>query len=107
MNWALFLCHEAVVRIASSNSPWNGGILREKKPVPQLANHRTVIGVCVDNITVLGRKHDDVSLRCDALQKAFDDAGIPVSHLGASRFCRTPTVSFRRRLMVRSKSGLQ
>jgi hypothetical protein len=61
----------------------------------------------LDNITVLGRKHDDVSLRCDALQKAFDDAGIPVSRLGASRFCRTPTVSFRRRLMIRSKYGLQ
>jgi hypothetical protein len=60
----------------------------------------------LDNITVLGRKHD-VSLRCDALQKAFDDAGIPVSRLGASRFCRTPTVSFRRRLMIRSKYGLQ
>ena len=60
-------------------SPWVDGFLREKKTVPQLDEHRTVIGVYVDNITILGRCKDDVKHRAALLQRAFDQAGIPIS----------------------------
>ena len=78
-NWALFLCHEAVLRIATSQSPWCDGVLGEKKPVPQLDQYRTVIGVYVDNVTILGRSRSDVQHRASILQKSFDDAGIPIT----------------------------
>ena len=78
-NWALFLCHEAVLRIAQTCSPWNDGVLREKRVVPQLDEFRTVLGVYVDNITILGVSKNDVVLRSEALQQAFDNAGIPIS----------------------------
>lgn len=91
-SWALFLCHEAVVRIATSVSPWNDGILREKKPVPQLDAHRTVIGVYVDNITILGQSYDDVSQRSDVLQQAFDNAGIPITWTHDKPVCKLESV---------------
>ena len=78
-NWALFLCNEAVVQISKNGSPWADGYLREKKTVPQLDEHRTVIGVYVDNITILGQCKDDVRRRATVLQQAFDQAGIPIS----------------------------
>ena len=77
--WALWLCNEAVLSIARSLSPWNDGILRERKPTPQLDNCRTIVGVYVDNITVIGSSAEDVQTRCDALQKSFDRAGIPIT----------------------------
>lgn len=78
-NWALFLCHEAVLHIAQSYSPWTDGILREKRVCPQLDEFKTVLGVYVDNITILGVCKSDVSQRVEALQRACDHAGIPIS----------------------------
>ena len=77
--WALWLCNEAVLSIARSFSPWNDGVLRERKPTPQLDNCRTIVGVYVDNITVIGSSAEDVQTRCDALQESFDRAGIPIT----------------------------
>lgn len=77
-SWALFFAQEAVLRISGNNSPWNDGILREKKVTPQLMDHRTLLGVYVDNITILGADRDDVSMRAQALQSSFDQAGIPI-----------------------------
>eukprot|EP00438_Fugacium_kawagutii_P020747 Skav227424 [mRNA] locus=scaffold1986:83849:88250:+ [translate_table: standard] len=76
--WALWLCNEAVLNIALKNSPWNDGILRERKPTPQLSEHKTILGVYVDNITILGNCPEDVDHRARALQAAFDEAGIPI-----------------------------
>ena len=78
-NWALFLCHEAVLEIAQRGAPWADGILREKKVTPQLDEFRTILGVYVDNITVLGRSKEDVEQRCKALEQAFADAQIPIT----------------------------
>ena len=78
-NWALFLCNEAVVNIAAMGSPWNDGFLREKKVVPSLSEHRTLVGVYVDNITIIGRDREDVAARCKALQTAFDQVGVPIT----------------------------
>lgn len=77
--WALWICNEAVVRVATASSPWNDGILREKKPTPQLSDFKTLVGVYVDNITILGSNKQDVSVRATALQDAFDRAGIPIT----------------------------
>lgn len=77
--WALWLCNEAVLNIAKRFSPWNDGVLRERKPTPQLDEYRTVLGVYVDNITILGRDEQDVNDRCELLQQAFDHAGIPIT----------------------------
>ena len=78
-NWALFLCNEAVVNIAAMGSPWSDGFLREKKVVPSLSEHRTLVGVYVDNITIIGRDREDVAVRCKALQSAFDQVGVPIT----------------------------
>ena len=77
--WALWICNEAVVRIATASSPWADGILREKKPTPQLSDFRTLVGVYVDNITILGSSKEDVRIRANALQDAFDQAGVPIT----------------------------
>lgn len=78
-NWALFLCNEAVLNIARSITPWDEGILREKKVVPHVTEFRTIMGVYVDNITILGKYFDDVLQRRQILQEAFDKAGIPIT----------------------------
>ena len=78
-SWALFLCNEAVVSIASKHAGWCDGLIREKRVVPQLDEHRTLLGVYVDNITVLGRTEDDVNERCKSLDHAFAEAGIPIT----------------------------
>ena len=78
-SWALFLCNEAVVSIASKHAGWCDGLIREKRVVPQLDEHRTLLGVYVDNITVLGRSEDDVNERCKSLDHAFAEAGIPIT----------------------------
>ncbi len=77
-SWALFLANEAVLNIASRGSVWAEGILREKKVTPQLDEYRSLLGVYVDNITVIGRCPQDVSERCQDLQRSFDEAGIPI-----------------------------
>lgn len=66
--WALWLCKEAVLNITQKYSPWVDGILRESKCTPQLSEHRTVIGVYVDNITVLGQNYHDVEQRAKLKQ---------------------------------------
>ena len=55
---------------------WN---LREKKVTPQLYEYRTILGVYVDNITVLGKNKLDVQERCKALDLAFREADIPIT----------------------------
>lgn len=78
-NWALFLCHEAVLEIAQRGAPWEDGVLREKRVTPQLTEFRTILGVYVDNITILGKCKTDVEHRCRLLEKAFADAQIPIT----------------------------
>ena len=78
-SWALFFCHEAVLEIAQRHKPWEDGILREKKVTPQLYEYRTILGVYVDNITVLGKNKLDVQERCKALDLAFREADIPIT----------------------------
>ncbi len=77
--WALWVCNEAVVRIATASSPWADGILREKNPTPQLSDYKTLIGVYVDNVTILGSNEENVRERATALQNAFDQAGVPIT----------------------------
>eukprot|EP00435_Cladocopium_sp_Y103_P009898 s3109_g2.t1 len=78
-NWALFLCHHAVLEIAQRGAPWEDGVLREKKVIPQFNEYKTILGVYVDNITVLGKNKQDVAYRCQLLAKAFADAQIPIT----------------------------
>lgn len=56
----LFFCYEAVLEIAQRHKPWEDGILREKKVTSQLYEYRTILGVYVDNITVLDKNKFDV-----------------------------------------------
>eukprot|EP00438_Fugacium_kawagutii_P030000 Skav225301 [mRNA] locus=scaffold445:112717:116856:+ [translate_table: standard] len=78
-SWALWLCQQAVLSIASANCPWPEGVFKEKKVTPQLSDHRTLLGVYVDNITIVGKDQDDVARRCDILDESFRTAGIPIS----------------------------
>lgn len=78
-SWALFLCHEAALQIARPGSPWNDGILREERATPQLSEYNTLLGVYVDNITVIGKNQDEVDQRCQVLEAAFKDADIPIT----------------------------
>lgn len=78
-SWALWLCNEAVLSIARRGCPWVGGVLRERKPTPQLDEHKTILGVYVDNITVLGGDPQTVDERASMVQKAFDEAGVPIT----------------------------
>lgn len=71
-SWALFLCNEAIMSIARSCSPWAEGCFRERKPTPQFADHRTLLGVYVDNMTILGNSREDVVVRAEALTEAFE-----------------------------------
>ena len=77
-SWALFLANEAALNIACRGSLWADGILREKKVTPQLDEYRSLLGVYVDSITVIGKCPADVSERCRILQRSFDEAGIPI-----------------------------
>ena len=101
-SWALFLCNEAVVSIARKASPWVDGILREKKVSPQLTEFRTVLGVYVDNITIIGCSRDDVVHRAQALDRAFDEAGIPIEWTQSSPVQKLDTVG----CVLDFKSGL-
>lgn len=75
--WALWLCNEAVLSIARSFSPWNDGILRERKPTQQLDNCRTIVGVYVDNITVIGSSAEDVRLVVMLFRGLLTGLGFP------------------------------
>eukprot|EP00438_Fugacium_kawagutii_P034634 Skav232689 [mRNA] locus=scaffold2892:36534:39881:+ [translate_table: standard] len=77
-NWALWLCNEAVLSIAQSNQPWIDGVLREKKEAPDFEAFKTILGVYVDNITILGTSRNDVAMRAACVRQAFDKAGIPL-----------------------------
>eukprot|EP00435_Cladocopium_sp_Y103_P009768 s2772_g2.t1 len=77
-SWALWLANEAVVNISKKHAPWVDGVLRERKPTPQLCDYRTVLGVYVDNITILGKSASDVDRRAECLQRSFDEVGVPI-----------------------------
>lgn len=82
-SWALFLCHEAALQIARPGSPWNDGILREERATPQLSEYNTLLGVYVDNITVIGKNQDELDQRCQVLEAAFKDAdNLDTTHFG-------------------------
>lgn len=78
-SWALFFCHEAVLEIARRGSPWADGVFREKKPCPEFGEHKTLLGVYVDNITIIGDQFNDVDERCKAVDAAFVKAGVPIT----------------------------
>lgn len=78
-SWALFLCNEAVLNICRRHAPWNEGVFRERKVAPQLWEYRTVLGVYVDNITIMGRQKEDVAERAEWVREAFSAAGVPLT----------------------------
>ena len=65
--------------IALKGAEWKDGVVRERKVMPRLHEYRTLLGVYVDNITILGASLEDVRRRCQLLDQAFQEAGIPIT----------------------------
>lgn len=73
-------CFSVMKQFARRGSPWVDGVFREKKPCPEFGEHKTLLGVYVDNITVIGDQFDDVDERCKAVvDAAFAEAGVPIT----------------------------
>ena len=70
-SWALFFANEAVSHYVRLSQPGPVCELRERLPVPQLSQHRTVTSTYVDNISILGRSSLDVSRHCGKTDAHF------------------------------------
>lgn len=90
--WALFFCNEAVLNIALKGTEWKDGVVRERKVMPQLHEYRTLLGVYVDNITILGSSREDVLRRSQLLDQAFEQAGIPITWTQTEPTCKLESV---------------
>ena len=77
-SWALWLANETVAAIVRESSRGPYSELRERHPTPQLQDHHTITSTYVSNVTVFGDDYEQVKLRCDEVDKAFEERGILV-----------------------------
>lgn len=77
-SWALFFANEAVNFIAHGKIPRPIAEVRDKHPIPDLKDG-AVVGVYVDNISIVASSKSEVSQRAKAVGDFFSDAGVPLT----------------------------
>ena len=77
-SWALFFAQQAVTFIASGQIQRPLREIRDKLPLPDI-NEGPLVGVYVDNISVIGVDKDSVSKAAHNIDQYFQDSDIPLT----------------------------
>ena len=77
-SWALHFANEAVANICNNASVPPSLQVRDRRPTPQV-NEGPVLGVYVDNISIIGSTVSQVSQRAEKVKQQFADVGIPIT----------------------------
>ena len=78
--WALFFANETVAHLVRQSNPDASCSLemREKLPVPQLWEARSITSTYVDNVAIVGAQKDHVEARASKIAETFANHGIPI-----------------------------
>ena len=77
-SWSLFFANESVNFIASGRIERPIQQIRDKAPVPSIQD-APIVGVYVDNISIIGRTFDETVSAAAKVKTAFDSVNIPLT----------------------------
>ena len=78
-SWGLYFANESTAFVAGSTAPGEEDwLLRERAPVPVLAPDKTVTGVYVDNVQVVGGRPQDVDSKMNGLKRRCREIELPL-----------------------------
>ena len=76
--WSLYLANEAVCHIAGGYIPRPLNELRDKTPAPDIRDG-PIVGVYVDNISIIGRTVEEVNVAASRVGHFFKQSNIPLT----------------------------